>query len=63
MSVTDPISDMFTRIRNAIQASHEELLIPFSNLKLSIIRILKEEGFIKHFEVIIFMLLMCADTR
>ncbi|HEY50890.1 MAG TPA: 30S ribosomal protein S8, partial [Dehalococcoidia bacterium] len=46
MSVTDPIADMLTRIRNALTAKHEQVLVPSSRLKLSIARILKEEGFI-----------------
>lgn len=52
MAVTDPIADMFTRIRNAIQIHQDEVVIPFSNLKHSIAKILKEEGFIKYFELI-----------
>lgn len=51
MAVTDPISDMFTRIRNAVNNHEDEVVIPFSNLKQSIAKILKEEGFIKFFEV------------
>ena len=52
MAVTDPISDMFTRIRNAVNNHEDEVVIPFSNLKQSIAKILKEEGFIKFFELI-----------
>ena len=52
MTVSDPIADMLTRIRNAIMAKHEQVLIPSSRLKLSIARILKEEGFITDYEVI-----------
>ncbi len=51
MSVTDPIADMLTRIRNAIMAEHTEVLIPASKIKVNIARILKEEGFIKDYEV------------
>ncbi|MCL4459392.1 MAG: 30S ribosomal protein S8 [Chloroflexi bacterium] len=51
MNITDPIADMLTRIRNAIMAKHEEVLIPASHLKISIAKILKEEGFIKDYEV------------
>lgn len=52
MSVTDPIADMLTRIRNALMAKHEQVLVPSSRLKLSIARILKEEGFIYDYEVV-----------
>jgi small subunit ribosomal protein S8 len=52
MAVTDPIADMFTRIRNAIQIRQDEVVIPFSNLKHNIAKILKEEGFIKYFELV-----------
>ena len=52
MTVTDPIADMLTRIRNAIMARHDSLLVPASKMKLSIARILKEEGFIIDYEVI-----------
>jgi len=52
MTVTDPIADMLTRIRNAIMARHDSVLIPASKIKLSIARILKEEGFITDYEVI-----------
>jgi small subunit ribosomal protein S8 len=50
--VTDPISDMLTRIRNAIKAGHLKVDVPSSKLKLSIARILKDEGFIKNFKLI-----------
>ncbi len=49
--MTDPIADMLTRIRNAIIARHDSTIIPLSNLKLAIARILKEEGFIGDFEI------------
>ncbi|MFC1967550.1 30S ribosomal protein S8 [Chloroflexota bacterium] len=52
MTVTDPIADMLTRIRNAIMARHDQVLVPSSRMKLSIARILKEEGFIKDYEVV-----------
>ena len=52
MSVTDPIADMLTRIRNGLMAKHEQVLVPSSRLKLSIARILKEEGFITDCEVV-----------
>jgi len=50
--MTDPIADMLTRIRNALQARKEEVDIPSSNLKRKIAEVLKEEGFIKGFKVI-----------
>jgi len=52
MTVTDPIADMLTRIRNAIMAGHEAVLVPSSKMKLSIAKILKDEGFIDRYEVI-----------
>jgi len=52
MAVTDPIADMLTRIRNAIMARHDSVPIPASRMKLSIARILKEEGFINDYEVV-----------
>ena len=52
MTLSDPIADMFTRIRNALAVRHDDVYIPYSKLKLAIIKILKEEGFIKHFEVL-----------
>lgn len=52
MSMTDPIADMLTRIRNANQAQHESVEIPSSKIKYAIARILREEGFIKHFKYI-----------
>ena len=52
MTVSDPIADMLTRIRNATMARHESALIPASKIKLSIGRILKAEGFITDYEVL-----------
>lgn len=52
MTISDPIADMLTRIRNAIMANHGQVLIPTSRMKLSIAKILKEEGFINDYEVI-----------
>jgi len=52
MAVTDPIADMLTRIRNAIMARHDFVLVPSSRTKLAIARILKEEGFIGDYEVL-----------
>ena len=45
--MTDPISDMLTRIRNAIIARHSSVRIPNSKIKIDILRVLKEEGYIK----------------
>jgi small subunit ribosomal protein S8 len=50
MSMTDPIADMLTRIRNGIQARHERVELPTSKLKVEIARILKSEGFISNFK-------------
>ena len=50
--VTDPIADMLTRIRNAILARHDFVLVPSSRIKLSIARILREEGFVNDYEVL-----------
>jgi large subunit ribosomal protein L6 len=49
MSMTDPISDLLTRIRNAHLAKHDRLDVPVSRLKLEVCRILKEEGFIRNY--------------
>jgi small subunit ribosomal protein S8 len=50
-SSTDPIADFLTRIRNGIQAAHEEVEIPSSKLKAECARILREQGYINGFEV------------
>ena len=51
MNVTDPIADMLTRIRNAGMARHQSVLIPLSKMKLAIARILKDEGYIRDFDI------------
>lgn len=51
MSVTDPIADMLTRLRNALAARHPKVDIPASNLKVEVARILKEEGYINTYRV------------
>jgi small subunit ribosomal protein S8 len=51
MSMTDPIADFLTRVRNAIQASHETVEIPASRLKVEMARILREQGYINAYEV------------
>ena len=50
--VTDPIADMLTRIRNANTANHENVDIPASRMKRAIAEILKEEGFIRSYEMV-----------
>jgi small subunit ribosomal protein S8 len=52
MSMSDPIADMLTRIRNGIIVSFDTVDIPNSKLKISIAKILKSEGFIKNYKVI-----------
>ena len=52
MVMTDPIADMLTRIRNANSVHHDKVEIPGSKIKEAIATILKDEGFIKDFEVI-----------
>ncbi len=49
--MTDPIADFLTRIRNGIQAAHEDVEIPASGLKAEMARILKEQGYIEGFDV------------
>ena len=51
MSMTDPVADFLTRIRNGIMAAHEEVAIPSSRLKQELARILDEQGYIAGFEV------------
>lgn len=52
MSMTDPIADMLTRIRNANMVKHQKVDIPSSTMKVSIATVLKQEGFIKNYKVI-----------
>ena len=51
MVVTDTIADMLTRIRNANQMRYQEVSVPASNLKISLAKILKDEGFIEDYKV------------
>ncbi len=51
MPVTDPVADMLTRIRNAIHARHESVLVPHSKLKLALANILKDQGYIREFDI------------
>jgi small subunit ribosomal protein S8 len=50
MSVSDPVADMLTKIRNASSAKFDKVDIPTSKLKLEIVKILKNEGYIKNFK-------------
>lgn len=52
MSISDPISDMLTRVRNAIQRQHESVSIPHSTLKEALAEVLKEEGYIEEYQVL-----------
>lgn len=52
MSMTDPIADMLTRIRNGCKAKFEKVDIPLSKMKVEVAKILKQEGYIKNFKVI-----------
>ena len=51
MSMTDPVSDFLTRLRNAAKAQHHDVKIPASTLKTELARILKEQGYIEAYEV------------
>jgi small subunit ribosomal protein S8 len=51
MSMSDPIADLLTRIRNGGQAGHDRVLIPHSRLKEAIVELLQSEGFVDDFEV------------
>jgi len=51
MSMTDPLADMFTRIMNGQAAGKKEVLLPSSNAKVAVCRVLKEEGYIEDFRV------------
>lgn len=51
MVMTDPIADMLARIMNAVRVKHQEVLVPHSNMKESILEILKNEGYIKNYRL------------
>lgn len=51
MSMQDPISDMLTRLRNGYMSKQKEVVIPSSNLKVAIAKVLEQEGYIKGFRV------------
>lgn len=71
MNLSDPISDMLTRIRNANMAGHEKVQIPHSKMKSEIARILKDEGYIKEYTTekidgkpaLVLFLKYMADTK
>lgn len=50
--MSDPVADMLTRIRNALEARHDSVLVPASRLKIAMAKILKDEGFIKEYAVL-----------
>ncbi len=52
MTVSDPIADLLTQIRNAVMVRHDSVILPASKMKLAIAKILKEEGFITDYEVV-----------
>lgn len=52
MCMTDPISDMLTRIRNAQASEKKEVLIPSSKLKVAILKVLKDEGYIENYQIV-----------
>lgn len=52
MSVTDPIADMLTRIRNAVTAEHKTVTMPASKMKVAIAQLLADEGFVQGFELV-----------
>ena len=53
MVTTDPISDMLTRIRNAVMVRHESVDMPYSTVKFSIAKLLKEEGYLRNYKVFV----------
>jgi small subunit ribosomal protein S8 len=52
VTMTDPIADMLTRIRNAVQARHDSVEMPCSNIKVAIAKVLTDEGFVKGYQVL-----------
>ena len=50
MRLTDPVADMLTRVRNALQARHQKVDVPLSKLKVEMARILKDEGYIANYK-------------
>jgi small subunit ribosomal protein S8 len=52
MSMSDPIADLLTRIRNAAERRHEYTVVPASNMKVAILQVLKDEGYVDGFELL-----------
>ena len=52
MTMTDPIADMLTRIRNAITASYDTVEVPSSKIKINIVKVLKSEGYIRNYKIV-----------
>ena len=52
MPVTDPIADMLTRIRNAVQVRHESVMVPASKMKLNLVGIFRDEGFVAGYQAV-----------
>ena len=52
MSMSDPLADLLTRIRNAVMVRHETVDVPMSNLKVGVVKVLREEGYINNYEII-----------
>ncbi len=52
MTISDPVADMLTRIRNAVMVRHDSVLVPSSKMKVAIAKILKDEGFITDYELV-----------
>ncbi|MDP2936038.1 MAG: 30S ribosomal protein S8 [Dehalococcoidia bacterium] len=50
--MSDPVADMLTRVRNAVEARHDAVMVPASRLKIAIAKILKDEGYIRDYEVL-----------
>ena len=51
MNMTDPIADMLTRIRNAVSSRHDNVAMPSSKMKVAIAKVLKDEGFIRDYDI------------
>ena len=51
MNMTDPISDMLTRIRNGLSAGHETVAVPASKMKIEVAKLLKQEGYVDDYSV------------
>ena len=52
MTMTDPIADMLTRIRNAIMASYDTVEVPSSKMKINIVKVMKFEGYIRNYKIV-----------